>query len=258
VAIVDLAMPDMDGFALARAIQRDPAIGATRLILLTAFDERGQGEQALQAGFAAYLTKPVLRSMLFDAIANATADIPHEHEDGEAEPEMLPAKAPERAEPAVARRAGPPILLVEDNPANQKVAQHQLERLGYIVDTVNNGREAVDAIERSPDRYSAVLMDCAMPVMDGFAATHAIRKLELTSGKHIPIIAMTANALQGDRESCIAAGMDDYLSKPLTRDTLAAALERWTPTAAEPDSATGDGHPAAPRTPQSGTPPAQS
>ena len=231
VAIVDLAMPDMDGFALARAIQRDPALGAPRLILLTAFDERGQGEQALQAGFAAYLTKPVLRSMLFDAIANATADIPHEAEEGEAEQETPPATASEQTGPAVARPAGPPILLVEDNAANQKVAQHQLERLGYVVDTVNNGREAVEAIEHAPARYAAVLMDCAMPVMDGFAATHAIRKLELTSGKHIPIIAMTANALQGDRETCLAAGMDDYLSKPLTRDTLAATLERWTRTA---------------------------
>jgi CheY-like chemotaxis protein len=82
---------------------------------------------------------------------------------------------------------------VEDNAANQKVAQHQLERLGYVVDTVNNGREAVEAIEHAPARYAAVLMDCAMPVMDGFAATHAIRKLELTSGKHIPIIALTGS-----------------------------------------------------------------
>ncbi|PLS79714.1 MAG: histidine kinase, partial [Chloroflexi bacterium] len=230
LAIVDLAMPDMDGFAVARAVQRDPDIVGTPLILLTAFDERGQGEQALGAGFGAYLTKPVKQSHLFDAIANLVTTRTRS-----AEP-ILETASPDRLMPSAAAVTAPPlatasILLAEDNPTNQKMALLQLEKLGFKAEAVANGRKAVDAVVHDANSYALILMDVQMPELDGLAATRAIRKAELTTGRHIPIIAMTANAMQGDREACIAAGMDDYISKPVNRDKLLQVLERWLPVA---------------------------
>jgi CheY-like chemotaxis protein len=227
VAIVDLVMPGMDGFDLAREIQADPTTGLPRLILLTAFDQRGRGERALSAGFSAYLTKPVRRSQLFDAIATAAYD---KRKDALPPPlERGPSPSPAPSGSADGRPAdGRLVLLAEDNPVNQKVARLQLERLGYQVEVVDNGREAIDAVA-TDDRYGIVLMDVQMPGVDGFSATKAIRKAEIRSGRHIPIIAMTANAMEGDREMCLAAGMDDYVSKPVTRDKLAEVLERWWP-----------------------------
>ncbi len=227
VAILDLMMPEMDGFALARAIRRDRSIAGVELILLTAFDERGQGEQALAAGFSAYLVKPVKRSHLFDALAAAAAKNARSAAGAVARKEHSPADAKARPERRQAIEAGRLILLAEDNPANQKLALAQLERLGYVADPVPNGRAAVEAIVDDDGKYGLVLMDVQMPEMDGFAATKAIRTHEISTGKHVPIVAMTANAMQGDREACIAAGMDDYISKPVNRDKLAAVLERW-------------------------------
>lgn len=229
LAILDLMMPEMDGFALARAIRRDPVVNATQLILLTAYDERGQGEQAVDAGFAAYLVKPVKRSHLLDAIITVAAK--KQSAAGETAMRRSGASSTTRSRPqrAEALRSDRLILLVEDNPANQKLALTQLDRLGYVADAVMNGRQAVEAIERDDDTYALILMDVQMPEMDGFAATRAIRKVELTTGKHVPIIAMTANAMQGDREACIATGMDDYISKPVNRDKLQQVLERWLP-----------------------------
>jgi CheY-like chemotaxis protein len=126
-------------------------------------------------------------------------------------------------------KAGRLILLAEDNPVNQKLALTQLDRLGYVADAVENGREAVEVVVGSQDRYALILMDVQMPEMDGLAATRAIRAAEVTTGKHVPIIAMTANAMQGDREACVAAGMDDYISKPVNRDKLRDVLDRWLP-----------------------------
>lgn len=119
--------------------------------------------------------------------------------------------------------------MAEDNPINQKVAILQLQKLGYTAQAVTNGREVIEVLARAADQYALVLMDCQMPEMDGFAATRVIRKTELTSGRHIPIIAMTADALEGDRDRCIAAGMDDYLSKPVNLDNLRKVLEQWAP-----------------------------
>jgi PAS domain S-box-containing protein len=227
VAIIDLVMYPMDGLALADAIQSDPTSGSPHLILLTAFDQRGQGEHALKAGFSAYLTKPVRKSQLFDAIATAayerrTRSIPGETNQ---EPDRAPAVALQT--PDIASN-GTMLLLAEDNPVNQKVARLHLERLGYRVQVAENGREVTEAVARGGE-YGAVLMDVQMPEMDGFAATRAIRKVEIRSGRHIPIIAMTANAMEGDREACLAAGMDDYISKPVTRDKLHEVLLRWVP-----------------------------
>jgi PAS domain S-box-containing protein len=221
VALVDLAMPNMDGFAVARAIERDPAIAQTRLILVTAFDEHGLGEQALRSGFGAYLVKPVKQSQLFDAIANTVANTPRQ-----ARQRRAGAGSGSRSGAQVVQN-GKVVLLVEDNPANQKVAVSQLKQLGYAVDVAENGREAIEMLGKSP--YDLILMDVNMPEMDGYTATKAIRRAEITTGRHIPIVAMTANAMSGDRDTCIAAGMDDYLSKPTRRETLRDMLQKWLP-----------------------------
>jgi signal transduction histidine kinase/DNA-binding response OmpR family regulator len=228
--ITDLAMPDMDGFALTRVVKRDPKLAETPMILLTAYDERGQGEQALHAGFAAYLTKPVRQSQLFDALANAISSklrltkAPSQTLEEETESEMAHGKA-SRRQPLENKL----ILVAEDNPANRMVIELQLDRLGYSIQLVENGRMAVDAYSDNADKYGVILMDVQMPEMDGFSATHAIRRLEISSGRRVPIIALTANAMGRDRERCLAAGMDDYISKPITQNELRRTLDRWWP-----------------------------
>ncbi len=231
VVITDLAMPDMDGFALARAIKRDPKLADTPIILLTAYDERGQGDQALQAGFAAYLTKPVRQSQLFDALASAVS--------GRLRPAeaivTAEAGATDDAQSDVHRKiaGGQVVLVAEDNPANRMVVELLLGRLGYPIKIAENGRQAFEAYMAAADKIGVILMDVQMPELDGFGATHAIRRVELTTGRHVPIIALTANALERDRERCLAAGMDDYLSKPVTQGELRRMLERWWP---QPDA----------------------
>jgi two-component system sensor histidine kinase/response regulator len=143
-----------------------------------------------------------------------------------------PPAAP-RAEPAVAK-SGLVLLVVEDNPNNQIVAMRQLEKLGHAVHIVSNGLQAVKSLRYTPDRYALVFMDCQMPEMDGFAATREIRKAEVTSGRHVPIVAMTANAMSGDRDTCIAAGMDDYIAKPVSKETMRDVVERWVTQAEQP------------------------
>ncbi len=226
LAIVDLAMPEMDGFAVARAVRRNAQLARAPLVLLTAFDERGLGEQALQGGFAAYLTKPVKRAHLLQAIESV---IGRSREADRAETTRSQGGPRVRGSRAGAIKAGRLLLLVEDNPINQKLALAQLDTLGYVVDAVMNGREAVEAVTAGTAQHALILMDVQMPEMDGFAATKAIREAEVTTGRHVPIVAMTANAMQGDREACLAAGMDDYISKPVNRDKLREVLERWLP-----------------------------
>ncbi len=223
IALVDFSMPEMDGIDLAHAIRTEKKFDHTRLLLLTAFDQRDLVGQAKEAGFSAYLTKPVRQSQLYDGIAakveESIVETLPEHGNAPAA-----GGAPTIQEALTTRRL---ILLAEDNLTNQKVAQLQLNKLGYAVHVVNNGKEALEAVTMLP--YAAILMDCQMPVMDGFEATAAIRKMEeLGGGERIPIIAMTANAMQGDRERCLAAGMDDYVSKPVSPDKLGRVLNNWT------------------------------
>ena len=214
VAILDYQMPEMDGIELARAIRADPSIGKTGLILLTSVARPGDARTAREAGIDAFLTKPVRISDLYDCVA-ALLSPPG--------PRTAPQSAvPAQTEPSVASRYR--LLVVDDNPVNQRVAARILEKMGYRVDVAGNGLEAVNAATRV--EYAAVLMDCQMPEMDGFEATIEIRRRE-GSTRHTAIIAMTAAAMIGDKERCIAAGMDAYLSKPVRADTLGTAVAHW-------------------------------
>ena len=221
LVITDLVMPDMDGFALARAIQRNPDLADTPLILLTAFDERGLGEQALAASFAAYLVKPLHRTQLLETVIAALARSSSPGATGQTR--QRAAHASLTGGEATQLSVGL-ILLAEDNLANRKVALTQLARLGYKARVAENGRLAVEAYQAEPHAYAAILMDVQMPEMDGLAATRAIREMEANSGQRVRIIAMTANALHDDRVACLAAGMDDYISKPVSLDALCSVL----------------------------------
>ena len=229
VAILDFQMPGMDGLALARAIKADQQLGRTRLVLLSSTAVRGQAAEARAAGFDAFLTKPVRQSPLYDCLAT-----------------LLGAPAVESSAPLVTRHSLAEaknarrhrILLAEDHEINQKLAVAVLEGFGYRVEVVGTGKQAVAAVRRGG--YDLVLMDCQMPELDGYEATGEIRRGE-AGGTRIPIVAMTANAMEGERERCLAAGMDDYVTKPIDRRRLAEVLERWL---------------AAPRPPAVGAPPA--
>jgi CheY-like chemotaxis protein len=223
LAILDLQLPDMDGLELARRIKAELPISSTRLILLTSLGRRGDAKAAQAAGIAAYLTKPIRQSQLYECLGLVLASAPPATS-GAAKP-PAPLITRHSLSEAQAQSRGR-ILVAEDNPVNQKVAVKMIEKLGYRVDVAGNGREAVEALERIP--YAVVFMDCHMPVMDGFQATHAIRRHE-RGGRRTPIIAMTANAMQEDRKQCLDAGMDDFLSKPVASKSLAETLNRWLP-----------------------------
>src|SRR5581483_6087652 len=234
LAILDMQMPGMDGLELARRIKAEAAIAGARLVLLTSL---GQGDRAAEAaaGIAAALTKPVRQAQLFAVLAQVMsgAEGIGGRADGRAPPltaapplaETPEPIAPEPAEAAATSR----ILVVEDSSINQQVALGLLRQLGYRADAVANGLEAIEALERI--HYAAVLMDCEMPEMDGFEASVEIRRRE-SGTRHTPIIAMTGNAMEGDRERCLAAGMDGYITKPVHLDELRAVFERWLPAAA--------------------------
>lgn len=214
LAVLDMQMPQTDGLGLARAIKSDPDLAATRLVLLTSLGQRPATELSA-LGIEACLTKPVRQSRLYNVLAAVI--------DG-AEPREERAEAGRK--PSAGGRGR--ILIVEDNPVNQRVALRMLQRLGYAADVAEDGVEALEALSGGAP-YAAVLMDCQMPRMDGYEATREIRKREEGSGRRIPIIAMTAHALAGEREKCLAAGMDDYIAKPVKPGELGALLARWVP-----------------------------
>src|SRR5438046_3803316 len=217
LAILDLLMPDVDGFELARSIKSDPRIASVRLVMLTSLGQRGDGAKARDAGIAAYLTKPVKQSQLFDCLTTVLNTTPMSDELRTAS--NLVTRHTFHETKQMSHKL---ILLAEDNVVNQKVAVRQLQKLGYRADTVANGREAVEALSRIP--YDLVLMDCQMPEMDGYEATTEIRRRE-GAAKHTAIVAMTAHALCGDREKSIAAGMDDHITKPVKQEELARVLK---------------------------------
>ncbi|MCS7056272.1 MAG: PAS domain S-box protein [Thermoflexales bacterium] len=226
LAIVDQVMPGMDGVTLARIVKGDHSLTSTRLIMLTAFKERVPWDQAREAGFVAHLTKPIRQQRLLTTLLQVVAG----YEISSNCPSSQPAPATVEADTASRPTSTPlqtGILLVEDNPSNQAVALQQLSKLGYAAEVATNGKEAVARLTRAEHGYRLVLMDCQMPEVDGLKATQAIRDWERRNGGHVPIIAMTAQAMKGDRERCIAAGMDDYLSKPVRLEELRHILSRW-------------------------------
>jgi CheY-like chemotaxis protein len=230
-ALVDMHMPAMDGEELGRSIKQTAEIAATRLVLMTPFGQRGDGARMEQAGFSGYLTKPLRQTQLHDCLALVMGREP--------QPETGRGQLVTRHTVAESARRSGRILLVEDNPTNQKVAQAMLQKLGWRADVAADGLEAVRAVKHMA--YDLVLMDCQMPEMDGFAATRGIRELEAGSSRHpdasasglehrasrLPIIAMTANSMQGDRARCLEAGMDDYISKPVQPEELGEKINRW-------------------------------
>jgi CheY-like chemotaxis protein len=225
VAILDMQMPEMDGFDLAAAIRQYRDAQALPLVLLTSLGGRDAAAQQAAAvvGFSAFLSKPIKPSQLFDVLATVLtgqAIRVRRHKEHAAPPFDL----------QMGQRLPLYILIAEDNATNQKLVLHLLERLGYRADVVGNGLEVLQALRRQP--YDVILMDVQMPEMDGLEATRRIRR-EWPGDKGPYIVALTANAMQGDREICMAAGMDDYLSKPIRVEELVNALHS-TPQAAEP------------------------
>jgi CheY-like chemotaxis protein len=209
-----MKLPDMNGVELAHEIKSDPAIAGARLIMLSSTMSSGEVASAKQAGILTYLTKPVRQADLRRAIENAMGVSPRT-----ATPVLVKAEK---------RRIDARVLLAEDNAVNQEVALAMLQGFGCDVEVANNGREAVAAAYRT--RFDLILMDCQMPEMDGFEATRILRKLEAArtaTTPRTPIIALTANAMGGDRERCLAAGMDDYLSKPFKLDHVWDLLTNW-------------------------------
>ncbi|WP_435742343.1 response regulator [Nocardioides sp. SYSU DS0663] len=222
VALLDLVMPGADGLELARRIRDDESVPRLRLVLLSS-DQAVGASRAREAGFDATLGKPVRHAELHEVLLSVLGD-----------EEQEPVVRPVFAERALGLR----VLVVEDNPVNQLVATGILESRGYEVDVASDGEEAVDRLT-GDHGYAAVLMDCRMPRMDGFDATRAVRRRE-PSGRRVPIVAMTASALEGERERCLAAGMDDFLTKPVDPADLDTVLRRWTrPSARQPRPAVG-------------------
>jgi len=231
VAVLDMQMPGMDGMQLAQAIRADPAFAGVRLVLLTSIGHQGGIQSLREAGFSAWMTKPVRQSELFNCLVKVLA--------GTA---PGPANVLSPPLPVFRSLGARNILLVEDNAVNRMVAVGMMTKMGLLVEVAENGAAAVEAVQRS--RPDLILMDVQMPVMDGYEATRNIRDLTPVSpaksepdadigwpsaGSRIPIIAMTAHAMQGDRELCLAAGMDDYLPKPVSVKSLTAVLEKWLP-----------------------------
>jgi CheY-like chemotaxis protein len=215
IVLLDGHMPNMDGFALAQRITDDQRYAGTKLVMLTSASDPEDIARCRKLGISAYLTKPVKQSELFDVIVSVIS-----------QPIAEKPKSPKR--PRARRERGLHLLLAEDNQVNQLVATRILEKLGHRVTVVSNGREAVSAVQSA--KFDLVAMDVQMPEMDGLEATAAIRRWERTTGAHIPIIAMTAHAMKGDRERCLEAGMDGYTSKPIRIKELEQTIAELVPT----------------------------
>jgi signal transduction histidine kinase/CheY-like chemotaxis protein len=220
LALLDAQMPGTDGVAVAKRIRSDPRLQSMKLIMLTS---AGSGDVARcrELGIAAYLAKPIKQSELLEGIKQALGH-------GSPRPEHFPLLASHALPKGL---AGLRVLLAEDNSVNQKLGVRLLERRGHTVMVAETGRAALEALANHP--FDVVLMDVQMPEMDGLEATASIREREKTTGKHIPIIAMTANAMMGDKERCLAAGMDAYVSKPIQIRELLAVIETYLPAPAE-------------------------
>ena len=209
LVISDLQMPAMDGSAIARFVAKSPDFGTPRFVLMTNNGERFDASTLRLSGVTSCLIKPVKQQHLFSAVFGGST---------------TPRPAVVAAPVQIAVSVKPLILVADDNAVNQKVALRQLQKLGFRADAVSNGHEALEALSRIP--YALVLMDCQMPEMDGYQATAEIRRLE-KSGRRTPVVALTASASDSDRDKCLAAGMDDFVTKPVRENELRAALQRW-------------------------------
>ena len=219
--LLDYQMPNLDGLEVIKMMRRDPRWATTPVVILSSVGQRGEAKRFSAAGCAGYLVKPLRRAQLQDVLARALAGSAFSEGEGEAR-EPKPFLTSHKLAECKARKAQ--ILLVEDNLINQKVAGSMLSKAGHQVDVVRDGREAVAAVQAKA--YDLVLMDVQMPEMDGYTATATIRALGGAFAE-LPILAMTAGAMKGDREKCLEAGMDDYVSKPCKPAELLLAVERW-------------------------------
>jgi signal transduction histidine kinase/CheY-like chemotaxis protein len=220
LVLVEQMMPDMDGETLGQTIKNHPALKETRLIMLTSGGMRGDAKRAKEIGFSAYLTKPIRRSSLLDCLLMTLNEKNIQETDQQKQVLITQHTLAEMKKRTIR------ILLAEDNPINQKLALRLMEKHGYYADAVANGQEVVEALRKIP--YHLVLMDVQMPEMDGLEATRIIRDPESgVLNPHIPIVAMTALAMKGDRELCLTAGMNDYISKPIKPEELFRAIEKF-------------------------------
>ncbi len=218
LVLLDYQMPEIDGLEVCRRLRGMEGFDSVPVLILTSVSLLHRSELLTKAGATGQLTKPVKQSQLQTSVL-AALGVRSDVESGY-KPSLICEYSVERRD-AHQRR----ILIVEDNTVNQRLAAALLKRGGYRAEVAGNGREALAALNRMP--FDLVLMDCQMPVMDGFEATHRIRERELRTGEHIPILAMTANAMQGDRERCLDAGMDDYITKPVVADVLFTTIKKW-------------------------------
>ncbi len=219
IAILDMMMPEMDGETLGKIIKNDSHINNTTLVMLTSMGQKGDAARMLLAGFSAYLTKPIRQSLLFNCLTTAIGldAKPTNHESS-----YLITKYSIKEN----QKRNISILIAEDNIINQKIVQKIINKIGYKSDIANNGQEAIE--KYTSNKFDLILMDIQMPEMDGFEATEAIRNFEKENRNHIPIIAITAHAMSGDKKRCLDAGMDDYISKPIQPQKLVDTIEKWT------------------------------
>jgi len=216
LVLLDARMPGMDGFTLARKVKENPGLAGATIMMLTSAGQRGDAERCRELGIAAYLAKPIRQSDLLDALVTVLGQRPSKA----IQPQLITRHSLREG------RRQLNVLLAEDNAVNRTVASRLLEKQGHAVVAAPNGREAVAAFKDSNSNFDLILMDVQMPEMDGFEATAAIRKIEKANGTHTPILAMTANAMRGDRERCLEAGMDGYVAKPIHMEELIMAMER--------------------------------
>ncbi len=227
IALVDMQIPPTNGMTLAEQIKTNSAIIDIPLIMLTSINERHQMQRALKVGFATYLAKPIKSSRLLDTIMTILKNQPEPEENEKAK--TLFSDPITYSNHSSSTKSNLRILLAEDNLVNQKVALKQLQNLGYKADVVANGREVLQLLDKIP--YDLILMDCQMPILDGLETTKEIHRWQESAfalGHRPVVIAMTANAMKEDKQMCLNAGMDDYLSKPVLKEKLAVALEHWT------------------------------
>jgi CheY-like chemotaxis protein len=218
LVLVDANMPEVDGFALVEQIRLNPGLKGAIIMMLTSASQSGDVARCRELGVARYLTKPIGQSELLDAILQAV---------GGKLQAVTPLSGPGIHQPLPERRRGFRILLAEDNLVNQLLAVRLLEKRGHRVQVAGNGREVLEKLKTA--EFDLILMDVQMPVMGGFEVTAAIREMEKGTGRHIPIIALTAHAVTGDRERCVAAGMDGYVAKPIHPEELFEQIEALIP-----------------------------